>query len=138
MQNDFESKFYKELAEIKSIKEKIKKLRSDYSKLATKIEARDAVAAEQKEVAIKLIAEILRTQRFLADFMVSAEAQLLRIFIDPSYIENKSNVINQLVADTTRAKAEIRTSKDPLAVAAKFSKEWENNMNKLGFSFTRI
>jgi hypothetical protein len=138
MQNDWESKFYREVAEIKNIEEKIKRLRSDYSKLTDKIESHDAVVAEQKEVATKLIVETLRTQRFLADFMVTTQAQFYRIFINEWLIENKSNVDNQLVDDSKKAKDAIRVSKDPISIATKFISTWEHALKGLGVPMTRI
>jgi hypothetical protein len=119
----------------KYIDGKIKTINARIKKLA---EAHDAVAAEQKEMATKLIAEILRTQRFLADFIVMTWAQFYRIFISQLTISNEDNVVNQLVADTTKAKAEIRTSKDPIPIAANFTSKWEDSLKKLGYPMTRI
>ena len=114
---------------------KIKPIKEELAQLKV---AHDAVATEQTEQKTA----ILRTQLFLADFMVSSAAQSYRNLIDQSrdmgVSIDISKVVNQLVADTTRAKTEIRTSKAPLLIAAKFTTKWENNLEGWGFPATRI
>jgi len=107
---------------------KIKPINARIKQLA---EAHDAVATEQK-------AETLRTQRFLADFMVTTQAQFYRIFINEWHIENKSNVDNQLVDDSKKAKDNIQVSKDPISIATKFTSTWEHTLKGLGVPMTRI
>jgi len=113
----------------------IKPIKARLDKLAV---AHDTVAAEQKEVATKLIAEILRTQRFSADFMVTTQAQFYRIFINEWHIENKNNVDNQLIDDAKKAKDAIQVSKDPISIATKFTSTWEHTLKGLGVPMTRI
>jgi len=114
------------------IDDKLKRIKRELQQLK---QAHDAIAAEQK-------AAILRTQLFLADFMVRSEAQSYRNLIGESHhmgiSVDTSKVVNQLVADTTRATTEIRTSKAPLSIAVEFTTKWQNNLKELGFPTTQI
>jgi hypothetical protein len=100
MQNDWESKFYKELAEIKHIKEEIKKIHSDYKKLAD---------------------SLLVTQRAVVRFMIRHDAAHYHNIVRGQKPEIARDFFNQATADASRMRAKARVSKDPISIYNEFS-----------------
>jgi len=99
MQNDWESKFYKEVAKIKGIKEEIKKIRSSHKKLTD---------------------PLLDTQRILARFMILHDTNYCTGIVRRQKPEIANDFSNQLMVDASRTRLAIRTSQDPFSIYAEF------------------
>ncbi len=79
MQNDWESKFYKELAEIKGIKDKARKIRSDFNKLSKRV-GQIEIQGLQEQIN-SLNEALLKTNRYLACLHIHEHSMYLNEWI---------------------------------------------------------
>jgi hypothetical protein len=93
-------------------------------KLQQLSEAHEAVAAQQS-------ADLLETQRFIANFVISTAGQIAYDLLRSSS-NSMEQIISQLIADESAAFVELKSSKNPLYIANEFQKKCNAPLVKLG------
>jgi hypothetical protein len=93
-------------------------------KLQQLSEAHEAVAAQQS-------AELLETQRFIANFVIGTAGQIAYDLLRSSS-NSMEQIISQLIADESAAFVELKSSKNPLYIANEFQKKCNAPLVKLG------
>jgi septation ring formation regulator EzrA len=136
MQDDFESKFYKEIAEIESVKKKTGKLQSDYKKLSKRIDQLEIL--ELQEQFNSLHDSLLETQRFIATLGIHYVCTHLLEMVQHQKPEMVDQIFSQLTADAAAARAQAKTSPTPMVIINQLSDKFDGYVKEWGIEVINI
>jgi hypothetical protein len=114
-------------AEIKGIKKKVGKLRSDYRDLSERF----GIQGIQDQLN-SLHDSLLETQRMVARLFILYASNSITEVAQRQKPKISSHFIDQLNVDTASATAEANTSDEPLAIASEFVNKACEGAEKLG------
>jgi len=130
MEDDSESKFLRELAEIEDFKNRVDDLQTNVEELSDRIDKIEVLDI-QKQIN-SLHDSLLETQRLVSGFRIDYEAQNFKTFLtQPQH----RHLHTQLFTDAAATKSQITASNKPHELIVQFHDEWVKRLEKLNQKF---
>lgn len=80
--------------------------------------------------------EILRTQRYIANFIITFTAN--DVYSTIKRLSPRSSRTSQLIASASATTVKIQTSDDPLSIANEFCDKCDKELEKLGIKLVKL